>query len=501
MNFLTTTEALSSVKTDLLVIRLFEGRNKLEPPIKKLDEALSGLLAQVIKSGDFAGKLGQTLLLFPAKSGACQRVLLLGLGKPGDCNLEKLRLAVAALTPYIQKHKIGDAAFALTKTLPPKASVEQTIQAIVEALVLGNYHFTAYKKPEPEEQHAGIKTVQFVLQNSRDKFRVLKGAEVGKALGEVVNLARDLGNHPANVATPSHLAQHAEKIAKQVKNVKVKILGRAEIKKENMGGLLSVARGSDEEPKFIILEYRPRKTGAPVVLVGKGITFDSGGINIKPSEKMEEMKCDMAGGAAVMSIISAAAQLKLPLNLVGLVPATENLPSGKATKPGDIVTARSGKTIEIVNTDAEGRLVLADALDYAKQYQPQLVIDFATLTGAIVVALGDDLIGAFTNKNKYLPALKNAAELTGEKIWPMPLEESYKELIKSDFADLRNIGTVRYGDSINAAVFLQNFVDYPWIHLDIAGVNYATREKPYRPKGATGTGVRLAIEFLRKFKK
>ncbi len=333
---------------------------------------------------------------------------------------------------------------------------------------------------------------------------MLKGAKLGEMLAQTVSLARDLGNHPGNVATPSHLAKHAADLAKaHPKSIKVKILHREDIKKENMGALLAVSQGSDEEPKFIILEYQGgRKTAQPIVLVGKGITFDSGGISIKPSDKMEEMKYDMMGAATVMGIIRAAAELKLPVNLIGLIPATENLPSGKAIKPGDIIRSRSGKTIEIVNTDAEGRLILADALDYAKKYKPSLVIDFATLTGAIVVALGDDLIGAFANQENLIGPLKAAADLTGEKIWPMPLEKSYEEFIKSDFADLRNISSQpRIGDAIHAANFLRQFVDYPWIHLDIAGTAWATREKPYRPKGATGIGIRLTIEFLKKIKK
>lgn len=501
MNISTTTETLSKTTSDLLIIRFFEEKPILEPKYKELDAALVGLLSKILKARDFRGKLGETLLLFTGGQIPSPRLLLLGMGKRKEYDLEKLRIAVAAVAAIVQKHKIQHLAFALTKTLSPKVSMGETAQAIIESLLLATYKFTEYKKLEEDEHPIPLQQLEFNLNFAADRPKVLNGASRGQILAGIVNFVRDLGNHPANVATPSHLAEHAEKIARTAKNIKARVLHRGEIKKEKMEALLAVAAGSDEEPKFIILEYRSKTSAPTVALVGKGITFDSGGISIKPGEKMEEMKYDMAGAATVMGVIRAASELKLPINLVGLIPATENLPSGKATKPGDIIRSRSGKTIEVVNTDAEGRLVLADALNYAKKYKPDLVIDFATLTGAILVALGDDLIGAFTNKPALLEKLKTAATETGEKIWPMPLVKDYEEFIKSDFADLRNIGTVRYADAINAANFLQHFVDYPWIHLDIAGVAWATREKPYRPKGATGTGVQLAIEFLKHFKK
>ena len=382
----------------------------------------------------------------------------------------------------------------------PKAFVKQPAKAMSEAVAMANYDFSYYKSQTPAKTI--IDDFEIILDSAKDKRAAAKGLTAGLAIARAVSASRDLGNHPANVATPEHLAKHARALGKEFpKDVKVKVLGKPEIIKENMGALLGVSQGSDEEPRFIILEYLPKKTGPLIVLVGKGLTFDSGGISIKPSDKMDEMKYDMAGGADVMGVIQAAAELKLPINLVGLIPATENLPSGKAIKPGDILKSRSGKTIEVVNTDAEGRLILSDALDYAKKYQPDLVIDYATLTGSIVVALGDDLIGAFTNAPRLLPQLEEAAKTTGEKIWPMPLVSDYMLFIKSDFADLRNQSTMRYGDAIHAANFLREFTDYPWIHMDIAGVAWATREKPYRPKGATGTGIRLTLEFLKNFKK
>ena len=346
--------------------------------------------------------------------------------------------------------------------LPNRANMETAIQNLMECLLLGGYRFEEYKKIEPEDQTWPIESIQLLPAKAGDRGAIIKGAARGRILAEAVAYARDLGNHPSNVATPAHLAKHAVELGKQYpKLLKARVFGRAEIKKEKMGALLAVAQGSQEEPKFIILEYSGKRNAPTVALVGKGITFDSGGISIKPSDKMEDMKFDMAGAATVLGIIKAACELRLPINLIALIPATENLPSGTAIKPGDIVRSRSGKTIEIANTDAEGRLVLADALDYAKQYNPSLVIDFATLTGAIVAALGDDIAGAFVNSDNLVPKLHAAAAAPGEKIWPMPLEPEYDQFIKSDFADLRNIGTVRFTGAINDANFLNNFEDSP----------------------------------------
>lgn len=457
-------------------------------------------IADHLPPGDFQGKSGD-LLLLPAGRGGARRIALIGLGDSKSFTLETLRAAIAILAPMIQKYRVRRVAVGLLKNLPRRSGIEVLAQTIVETLLLANYRFALYKTLPPEEQPVDFEEINLVLPANSEHSAALRGAKNGTLIAEAINEARNLGNHPSNVATPAHLAKHALNIARHTRKIKVKILGREEIKKENMDALLAVAQGSDEEPKFIVMEYLPRKKGAPIVLVGKGITFDSGGISIKPAEKMEEMKFDMAGAATVLAIMQAASELALPVNLIGLIGATENLPSGKSMKPGDIVKSAAGPTVEIVNTDAEGRLVLADALHYAKRYKPTLVIDFATLTGSIVVALGDDIIGGFTNSEKNFQKLQRAAAQTGEKLWQMPLDKDYEPLLKSDYADLRNQGLLKYGDAINAANFLKNFVDYPWIHLDIAGVAWATREKPYRPKGATGTGVRLTVEFLKNLKK
>jgi leucyl aminopeptidase len=329
----------------------------------------------------------------------------------------------------------------------------------------------------------------------------VKGLKDGEIIASAVNRARDYGNHPSNKANPSYLVEMAHEVAK-IPKVRCRILGKEEMKQKKMEAILAVSQGTQHPPKFIILEYKGKPDSKEwMVLVGKGITFDSGGISIKPGEKMEEMKFDMAGGAAVISAIEAIANLKIVINCVALIPATENLPSSQAYKPGDIIGSAAGKTIEVINTDAEGRLILADALHYAKSYKPKVVIDFATLTGACVYALGTHVSGMMGNDIKLMQKVKQAGEVSGDRVWELPLWEEYSKQIKSDIADVRNTGTGYGGGAITAAAFLQEFIsDYKWAHLDIAGTAWSTEEKPYLGKGATGVGVALAVELVRKWK-
>ncbi|MFQ5771006.1 MAG: leucyl aminopeptidase, partial [bacterium] len=337
----------------------------------------------------------------------------------------------------------------------------------------------------------------FLFQKSNLEEEVQKGIQWGKVVSEAANFTRDLQNHPGNWITPTRLAEIARETAKEG-GLKCDVLVKEDMEELRMGALLGVAQGSVEPPKFIVLEHNSGKANIDtIVFVGKGITFDSGGISIKPSEKMEEMKFDMSGGAAVMGALKACAQLDIPLHVVGLIPATENLPGGHSMKPGDILRTSSGKTIEIINTDAEGRLILADALDYAKRYQPRAVVDLATLTGACVVALGHYATGLFGKDSNLLSRLKQAGEKTGERLWELPLWEAYDEDIKSDYADVKN-SAGRWGGAITAAAFLAKFADgYPWAHLDIAGTAWSDKELAYVPKGGTGLGVRLMLQFLR----
>ena len=491
MNFTATTKPLSEISSDALVVFLKQDET---PQEKALDKICGGNIRRLRASKDFLGESSKVRILF--NQGSFPRVLLVGVGKNEQLTLEKLREAGSIATQTLKSLPVTRVSVVLPQI--PKAVPADTAQTIAESLILSAYEFPYYKTSKKDKPK--FEDIEIVA-TAKEKHEIEKGLVVGRIIANAVIESRDLGNHPANVATPEHLAKHARALSKELPQIKARILGRDEIAKEKMGGLLGVSQGSDQEPKFIILEYFTKKSAPTIVLVGKGLTFDSGGISIKPPEKMDEMKFDMSGGADVMGVLKAACQLKLPFNLIGLIPSTENLPSGKAVKPGDIIQTRSGKTVEVVNTDAEGRLILSDGLDYAKKYDPDLVIDYATLTGSIVVALGDDIIGAFTNTEKLATQMQAAAKITGEKLWPMPLDKDYELFIKSEFADLRNQSTIRYGDAIHAANFLSNFVDYPWVHLDIAGVAWTTREKPYRPKGATGTGIRLTIEFLKKFKR
>jgi leucyl aminopeptidase len=342
-----------------------------------------------------------------------------------------------------------------------------------------------------------IQDIYIVEENGGALKIIGESARRAEAIAKAVIFARDLVSRPGNEMTPSDLAREARQVARK-KGVTLRILDVARMKKLGMHALLGVARGSSEPAKFIILEYYGRrKSDPPIALVGKGLTFDSGGISIKPSEKMDEMKSDMAGGAAVMGAIMAAADLKLPVNVVGLIPATENLPGGRAYKPGDILKSLSGQTIEVITTDAEGRLILADALTYATRYRPAAIIDLATLTGACIVALGDQVIGMLGNDDGLKSQIRRAADRTGERVWELPLWEDYHELIKSDVADFKNSGG-RAGGAITAAAFLSKFVgNVPWVHLDIAGPSWLTKDKPYIPKGASGVGVRLMVQVLR----
>jgi leucyl aminopeptidase len=395
---------------------------------------------------------------------------------------------------HLQNLNIKEAATSIDLNLLPHAK-DKVVQAVAEGALLGLYQYTPFKTVDREN----LKNMEQLNIIAPEKDFSLIEATIKKAqvITQAVYFTRDLVSAPGNEMTPSILAKKAQEIARR-KSVTCKVMDKVKMKGLGMNSLLGVASGSNQAPKFIILEYFGNKKGkAPIVLVGKGLTFDSGGISIKPAEKMDEMKTDMSGGAAVMGAIMAAADLQLPLNIVGLIPATENMPSGTAYKPGDILKSFSGKTIEVINTDAEGRLILADALAYASKYKPAAIIDVATLTGACIIALGDDVIGMLGTDDKLKNEINKAAQATGELVWELPLWESYSELIKSDIADYKNSGG-RAAGTITAAAFLSKFVgDFPWAHLDIAGPAWSDKDKTYIPKGASGVTVRLLVEFLR----
>jgi len=361
--------------------------------------------------------------------------------------------------------------------------------------VLGNYRFDHYRT-DRNGNGPTLTGITFVAPTAAQVSEIKLGVRRGEAGADATSFARDLCNHPANVMTPSRVADEAKKISK-ANGIKLTVLDRKQQEKLGMGGLLGVSRGSHEPSKFLILEYTGgNKSQRPIVLVGKTVTFDSGGISIKPSENMEQMKADMTGGAEVLGTIQAVARLKLPLNVTAILPATENMPGGRATKPGDVLTMLSGKTVEVQNTDAEGRLILADGLAYATRLKPACIIDVATLTGACIVALGQFAIGMLGNNDALKDQLRKAGTQSGERVWEMPLWDEYFEQLKSDVADMRNIGG-RGGGMITAGMFLSKFVgDCPWVHLDIASTDWSASERPYIGKGPTGIGTRLLVQYL-----
>lgn len=485
MNISIKNVAEEEIKAGALILPFFE--DGLPDLYSAVDSLTGGFIRKVFDSKEFTGKHNQLALLHVRNINS-GRLLLVGLGKLTEISPEKIRQAGGKSLTYLRGIGISDVALSakvLDNLSGTFTSLFRPVFYFLEGGLLGLYRFEKYKKPEETKE---IKTVS-VLSNEKE-LPLNWLHTVISATG----LARDLINAPSNDMTPSIFAGIAKSSARG--KIKVKILEKKDIKKEGMGAYLSVSRGSCEPPKLIIMEYKGGK-GAPVVLIGKSITFDSGGISLKPAEGMEKMKYDMAGGASVLAVMKAAYELGLPVNLVCIMPATENLPGCSASKPGDIVGTIAGKTIEIINTDAEGRLVLADAIGYAiKYFKPKAIIDIATLTGACSVALGNEAIAMMGNNDDLMDRIKKASEETHERVWQMPLYDEYKEYIKSDVADLKNSGG-RNGSLVTAGYFLKEFAgDAPWVHLDIASTAWNDKEKPYVPKGATGVGVRLMLNFL-----
>lgn len=462
-----------------------------------LDKASGGLVTELLKAGDFKGKLHATALLYTGKALPARRLILVGLGKRKEVAIDRIRGAFAVAAREARRLDVKDFAASMDIGLPEETP-EHIAAAAVEGVLLGLYRYLPYKTIDRAEFRE-LKSFTIVEPDGARGKVIRKAAAEAEAVSRAVCFVRDLVSAPGNEMTPDRMAKEAKKMASGRK-LAVKVLGEPDLRKLGMNALLGVSRGSNEPPRFIVVEHRGGKKGAaPVVLVGKGITFDSGGISLKPSENMNEMKEDMAGGAAVLGVMQAAADIGIPLNVVGLVPAVENLPDGKAYKPGDVLTTFSGQTVEIMSTDAEGRLILADALSYARRFKPAAVIDLATLTGACVIALGDLGTGLFGTDEKLNARIRAAAATTGELVWEMPLWEEYVELIKSDVADWKNTGG-RSGGAITAALFLKQFAgEGPWAHLDIAGAAWLKKDRPWTPKGASGIGVRLMIEVLKRW--
>jgi leucyl aminopeptidase len=488
---------LDKEPVDAIVLMLHEGDAVPEGAAAMIDKTLGGAITALLREGEFTGKAKQQSVLHTQGCLKARKVVLTGLGKPENLTLEGMRQAAGSAAHYARGLRASTIAAALPGAEREQPTPSDTAQAVAEGMVLALYRFDKFKTEENDRKD--VTALTLVAQNREQARAVQRGAEIGRILGESTNFARSLVNHPSNEMTPTILAEQAHQMARE-HGLKCEVLDRKDMEKLRMGLLLGVAQGSEQPPKFIILEHRGgKRTQGNIVFVGKGITFDSGGISIKSAEGMERMKYDMSGGAAVIGALRASALLKVPHNVIGLIPATENLPSGKATKPGDVHRAMNGKTAEIINTDAEGRLILGDALAYAARYRPMACVDLATLTGACVVALGHEAIGMMGNgqAEALMDRLRKAGVRAGERVWQLPLWDEYLEHVRSDVADVKNVGMGRAAGAIAGAAFLVKFVDgYPWVHLDIAGTAWADREQPYKPKGGTGVGVRLLTQML-----
>ncbi|HVY07263.1 MAG TPA: leucyl aminopeptidase [Burkholderiales bacterium] len=488
MEFSIKAVAPEKMKSDCVAVAVYASA-KLSPAAQALDRASKGRISAVLKRGDFEAKPGSTLMLYDVDGIAGDRILLVGFGAAGTTAAKEFRDAVRGAVRAVADAGIEEAALYVSEVaVDGHDSAWTTMQAAMACLET-TYRFDRLKSKARAPRKA-LKRI--VLGLLRDSKTAAKALERGIAIGEGVNLARDLGNLPPNVCTPSYLAEQARSLGK-VHKLKVTVLDRKEMEKLGMGSLLSVSDGSRQPPKLITLEYQggPKKQ-KPVVLVGKGITFDTGGISLKPAAEMDEMKYDMSGAGSVLGTMSAVAAMRLPLNVVGVVPTTENMPGGNATRPGDIVTSMSGQTIEILNTDAEGRLILCDAMTYSERFEPAAVIDIATLTGACVIALGHVASGLFANDDRLADEVVAAGQKSWDRVWHMPAWDDYQDQLKSNFADMANIGG-RPAGSVTAACFLARFAkNFKWAHLDIAG----TAWKSGREKGSTGRPVPLLTQFL-----
>jgi len=490
MKFSTTNTSLSSVLADLSVV--------FSCDLKSLETKTQTSIKTIIEFEEFEDKVGKTLLIRSDQ----KRILIVGLGKPEELTMYDWQTVMAGVARKAKEVNAKTPTIALPiEELAKKTSFtpEKLIQGAVEGLTLGAYEFLKHKERDVQKKEKKIEEVTFCIDKKFEK-EVEKGIAVGQRTSQATLFARDLVNEPSSVTTPTFLSLIAQSFTKDNPDISCKILGKKEMEKKGMGGILGIAKGSDEEPKFITLIYKPRKAGngKTIVLVGKGVTFDSGGLSLKRDANMETMKLDMAGAAAILGIFSVISECKPEMNIIGLIPAVENMPSGKAIKPGDIVTSYSGETIEIISTDAEGRVILADALSFAETFHPDVIIDLATLTGACIVALGEEVAGLFATDRRLADHLLASSSLTGEKLWELPLIKDYEELLKSPVADMKNVAKKRYGGAITGALFLKPFVPegVPWVHIDIAGPAWQEKDTSLCPEGGTGFGVRLILEYL-----
>ncbi len=461
------------------------------------DAALPGETAGLLEPEDFRGRAGQTALLYPRGAVAPRRLLLVGLGKRENATAESLRRAAAEAVKRARELQVGTISIGAVDDLPLDAAT--TGQAFAEGLDLGAYRYWRYRTGLTTEQTFAVESATVFTGDAREAG-VRAGIATGQAVARGVTFARDLVNSPGYAMTPARMGEEAQELGERL-GLKVTVLDKAQLTEGGFGGILAVGQGSANDPRFIVMEHGQAKEGTPTIcLVGKGLTFDSGGLSIKPAEAMDTMKSDMGGAAAVFGAMQTVAELQLPLHVVGLVSSAENMPSATAYRPGDVVTTLSGKTIEVLNTDAEGRIILSDALHYAQRYNPAAIVELSTLTGAIIIALGTQTTGMMATDQALADRVSRAGEASGERVWQLPLWPEYHDMIKSEIADLKNLGG-RPAGSITAAAFLAAFVgDFPFVHLDIAGTAWAAAPaKPYEAQGGTGVGVRLLTEFLRGY--
>ncbi len=491
----------AEIRTPLLVIQLFERDHTLTGATREIDREAGGVISRVVERGDFVGRKDELLVLYPSDlSSKLERLMLVGVGPREDFTLERLRRAVGAAVRQAERMGIVELGFFLghAEQLSEQLGNYYTALGTAEAAALAAWDFRELKtQMERGDHRKPIESVTLFAADEAQEAEFRRAAAHGEVTARSANLARLLAARPGNVATPTHLAEVGQGIAEEF-GMGITVLDRDAMRRESMKALLAVAQGTREEPRFIVLEYKGGgREAAPLVLIGKGVTFDSGGISIKPAERMEDMKYDMSGAAAVLGAMRGIAELRLRANVVGIVPSTENLPSGRAVKPGDVIGSHLGRTIEVTNTDAEGRLILVDALSYARRFDPAAIVDAATLTGAVVVALGHHAVGLMGNDGELIDEVRAAGQRVGERCWPLPLWDEYREQLDSNIADIKN-SAGRPAGSITGGWFLKEFVgEIPWAHLDIAGTAYRDEAAPYLRKGPTGVPTRLFIEWVR----
>jgi leucyl aminopeptidase len=491
MEFFVSTASPSRQRTGCAIVGVYD-KGVLSAGAEELDSRIGGRIAKLIKRGDLRGKTGDAVLLSDLIGAPCERVIVLGLGTRSAFKRKQYRKALASALTMLNRTGAHDAVSYLGLDEIADADAYTQARIVVEAVTGSQYriadHKTSSKRPKPALTKFGL-----AVANRGDRAPAERGLAHGQGIVGGMSLMRDLANQPANVCTPGYLARAAKHLARDHKKLNVRVLNETDCRRLQMGSFLSVTEGTEEPAYLIVFEYYgAERSKAPTVLVGKGVTFDTGGISLKPPAAMDEMKFDMSGAASVFGTMKAVAELALPINVVGVVPACENMPGGRATKPGDIVKSMSGQTIEVLNTDAEGRLILCDAITYSRRFKPEVVIDIATLTGACVVALGNQMSGLFSNDDELAEALKQAGERSDDRAWRMPIGDEYGEALKSNFADFANVGG-REGGAITAACFLAKFTEgLRWAHLDIAGTAYQGGSH----KGSTGRPVPLLVDYL-----